>query len=169
MGCAWSLHVSVWTCPSVQAEPEHNKLRSQFAVDDGQPAPSSFQRCGQQSLQLLAFNFWPLILFGPKFSHVPVVSCPSPHCLSEEEPEADVRGSVDDYPKEEAGIKSHTGLDWMDKGPVNPMSILQQQQNCHIFLFHIYMCKEQQPKAGWSQSPSQPNPTQCSRAAQHLP
>lgn len=85
--------MSVCTCPSVQAEQEHNKLRSQLAVDD-QPVPSSFQRCGQWSLQLLAFNFWPLILFGPKFSHVPVVSCPSPHSLSEEEPEADVRGSV---------------------------------------------------------------------------
>lgn len=35
----------------------------------------------------------------------------------------------DDYPKEKAGIKSHTGLDWMDKGPVNSMSSLQQQQN----------------------------------------
>lgn len=81
-------------CLSVQAELEHGKLRSQFAVDDGQPVPGSFQRCGQWSLQLLAFNFWPLIPSGPKFSRVPVVSCPSPHCLSEEEPEADVRGSV---------------------------------------------------------------------------
>lgn len=37
----------------------------------------------------------------------------------------------DDYPKEEAGIKSHTGLDWMDKGSVNPMSSLHEQ-SCHI-------------------------------------
>lgn len=91
MGCAWSLCLSVCTCPSVQAEQEHNKLRSQFVVDD---VPGSFQRCGQQSLQLLAFNFWLLMLSGPKLSHVPVVSCPSPHRLSEKEPEADVRGSV---------------------------------------------------------------------------
>lgn len=86
--------MSVCTCPSVQAEQKHNKLRSQFALDDGQPAPSSFQRCGQWSSQLLAFHFWPHILFGLRFSHVPVVSCPSLHCPSEEEPEADVRGSV---------------------------------------------------------------------------
>lgn len=65
---------SVCSCPSVQAEQEHNKLRSQSAVDDGQPVPSSFQRCGQQSSQLLAFNFWPLMLSGPNFSHVPVAS-----------------------------------------------------------------------------------------------
>lgn len=31
----------------------------------------------------------------------------------------------DDYSKEKPGIKSHTGLDWMDKGPENPKSSLK--------------------------------------------
>lgn len=132
MGCACSLHMSVCLCPSAQAEQEHNELRSQFAADDGQPVPGSFQRCGQQSLQLLAFNFWPLMLSGPKFSHVPVVSCPSPLCFPKRSQKLMSGEVFDDYPKEKAGIKSHAGLDWMDKGPVNPMSSLQQQKNCHI-------------------------------------
>lgn len=55
-----------------------------------------------------------------------------------------------DYPKEEAGIKSHTGLDWTGQRPSQPSVPSPATAELEY--------KEQQIKAGCSQTLSQPSP-----------
>lgn len=55
-----------------------------------------------------------------------------------------------DYPKEEAGVKSHTGLDWTAQRPSEPSVPSLATAELEY--------KEQQIKAGCSQIPFQPSP-----------